>query len=95
MKRLTLLADSDDDLMPNVEIVTNETTVELFRFMNDNPTCTLFTLRKWLAQMLGAKEAFPTVNSIRQSILRVSGRLSKLKKMPRSEKKDVANYHLF
>ena len=58
------------------------TTLELFKFMNANSMCTFYTLKKWLATMLGTMEHFPTVNSIRQNVLHLSARLSKMKKMP-------------
>ena len=60
VKQNDLLLDSDDDLTPlNVEVVTHETVIELFKFMNENHTCTFFSLRKWLARMLDVKENFP------------------------------------
>ena len=91
VKQNDLLLDSDDDLTPlNVEVVTNETDIELFKFMNENHTCTFFSLRKWLARMLDVKKTFPTVNSIRQSVLRVSAKLAKLKKMSCGENKAAA-----
>ena len=92
IKPCSLLADSDDDALTPVreQLVTNAAILELFQFMNSNSTCTFSSMRKWLALMFGGvQDDFPTVNSVRQSVLRLSAKLSKMKKMPSSENKEI------
>ena len=53
--------------------------------------CTYYTLWRWVLLLLSDTEQrskeFPTIKSIRQSVLRLSARLSILKKMPSSSEK--------
>ena len=65
--------------------------------MNLNPECTYHTLSRWLSNLLGErcpKEEFPTVKAIRQTILRLHARLSKIKKglNSRSKEKKIADF---
>ena len=87
--------DSDDDLAAhglNVEAitVTNETVLQLYKFMKSNSVCTFYSLWRWLACFYGSfwpKEAFPTVYAVRLSTLRLSDKYGKLKNMPASVEK--------
>ena len=44
--RPTSLLDSDDEILPQEECITNATVIELYHFMNSNPSCTFNSLRK-------------------------------------------------
>ena len=80
---LLKLGISKEDLLgSNLKpvVVTNEVVLDLFHFKNRNLDCTYHTLRQWLFLLLDHKENFPTVKAIRQSILRLCARLTKLKK---------------
>ena len=70
--------------------VTNEMVLDLIGAMNCNSDYTYSTLREWLLEQFGApcaKENFPSVSAIRQSVLRVSAKLCKLKKERNSQSK--------
>ena len=70
--------------------VTNEMVLELLGAMNRNTDYTYSTLREWLLEQFGApysKENFPSVSAIRQSVLRVSAKLCKLRKEQNSQSK--------
>ena len=75
-----------------VTSVTNGIVLEMHRFMNMNSTCTYHTFWQWLASLLGdnwPQTDFPTVKAVRQSVVRLSYKFNKLKKMPCSEIKDA------
>ena len=78
--------------------VTNQVVLDLFHFMNRNPSCTYHTLSQWLSILFGErcpKEDFPTVKAIRQSVLRLCAKLCKLQKRHASESsKDVTTEFL-
>ena len=83
--------------LESVPIITNEVVLDLSQFMNLNPECTYHTLSQWLSNLLGErcpKEEFPTVKAIRQSILRLHARLSKIKKglNSQSREKKIADF---
>ena len=70
-------------VLDSVPTITNEVVLDLFHFMNRSPECTYHTLTQWLSSLCGErcpKEEFPTVKAIRQSVLRLYARLSRLKK---------------
>ena len=84
--------DSSDLEALNVESVTNRTILELYNFLNRNPSCTYYTLWRLIHCLFPdsyeqRKDEFPTIKSIRQSVVRLSARLSTLKKMPSSSNK--------
>ncbi len=90
-----LLSSIDDDDGPN-EIpvldeptykLTNGVVLELHQIMNKHPKCTFYDLTKWLATLVGL-ETLPSVKAVRQSIIRLSSKLVKLKKGPNSKIKD-------
>ena len=75
-----------------VASVTNGIVLEMHRFMNMNSTCTYHTFWQWLASLLGdnwPQTDFPTIKAVRQSVVRLSYKFNKLKKMPCSEIKDA------
>ena len=87
-----LLSYLDDDQvkMASVPCITNEIVLELYHFMNGNKLCTYYTLWQWLASLFGdywPKDNFPTVKAVRQSVLRLVAKLTKLKKLPSCEDK--------
>ena len=90
---LNVAEDSDngaDFSTLDVPCVTNEVIIELYHFMNRNPTCTYHTLWRWLASLLGDRwpqNDFPTVKAVRQSVIRLISKLSKTKKMPYSKER--------
>lgn len=90
---LSVAEDSDDGSdfeSLKVSSVTNENVVELHSFMNRNSLCTYYTFWKWISLLYGdswPKVDFPTIKAIRQSAVRLSSRLTKLKKMPSSSEK--------
>lgn len=95
--RLLLAIVDDSDNGSDLEALrvpshlTNRTLLELHSFLNRNPYCTYYTLWRWVLLLLSDTEQrskeFPTIKSIRQSVLRLSARLSILKKMPSSSEK--------
>ena len=86
--------DSDVEIPPVSDVqVTNGLVLDLYHFMNGHQQCTFYTLRLWLRWLLQEKWPtgnVPAVNSIRQSVLRLSARLSKLKKECNSDCKEVS-----
>ena len=73
----------DSAELHSVEMVTNEMVLDLYSVMNRSPEYTYYTLRQWLLVLFGKRfqeKDFPSAQAIRQSVLRVYGRLSKLKK---------------
>ena len=85
--------DSDNDSKLRsltVSTVTNKIVYELYHFRKMNPPCTYQTLWQWLACLCEDRwsdENFPTVSSVRQSVLRIVSKVTKLKKMPNSKEK--------
>lgn len=78
--------------LSSLPCVTNEIVLELNQFMNRNQMCTYYTLWQWLAALVGQnwpQNKFPTVKAIRQSVIRLVAKLSKLKKLPNSEEKNI------
>ena len=74
----------------NVSKVTNKSMLELLDFLNRHSSCTCYTYWRWVSALLSRckpKDKFPTIKSLRQSVLRLSSRLNKLKKMPSSDEK--------
>lgn len=90
---LAVAEDSDngeaiEDL--HVPKVTNRTMLELHNFLNRNSSCTYYTYWQWTSSLLGSSRTtsnFPTIKSIRQSIVRLSSKLAKFKKLPNSDEK--------
>ena len=71
--------DSDAEIPPVSDVrVTNGKVLDLYHFMNGHQQCTFYTLRLWLRWLKWPIGNAPAVNSIRQSVLRLSARLSKL-----------------
>lgn len=92
---LAIAEDSDNDFSEAVSapVITNGTVMELYLFQKSNPSCTFYTLWKWLAYLSKekwSKESFPTIKSLRQSVIRVVSKVNKLKKIPTSESKQAA-----
>ena len=68
--------------LTKVPKVTNELVLGLFHFLNQHPECTFITLTQWLSCLLCEKwptQTPPTVKSIRQSVIHLDARYSKLK----------------
>ena len=92
---LSVADDSDngsDIEALRIPCVTNENIIELYNFMNRNSKCTYYTLWRWIASLLGDRwpqTDFPTIKSIRQSVLRLTSKLTNIKKCPSSDKKDA------
>ena len=92
---LSITDDSDGDTLGTVRIpcVTNEIVIELYHFMDRNARCTFYTLWRWISIVLGDRwptEGFPTVKSVRQSVVRIVSRTTKLKKQPAGDQKSAA-----
>ena len=86
--KYALLGSSD---LHSVAMVTNEMVLNLYAIMNRNPEYTYCTLRQWLLVLFGEKcpkKYFPSAKAIRQSVLRLYARLSKLKKERNCPSKD-------
>ena len=71
---LAVATDSDNDLESSTAVsapvITKEAILELYMFCKSNPSCTYYTLWKWLACLFKDKwseESFPTIKSVRQS----------------------------
>ena len=92
---LSITDDSDGDTLGTVRIpcVTNEIVIELYHFMDRNARCTFYTLWRWISIVLGDRwptEGFPTVKSVRQSVVRIVSKTTKLKKQPAGDQKSAA-----
>ena len=77
--------------LKKVPKVTNELVLGLFHFLNQHPECTFVTLTQWLSCLFCEKwpgQSPPTVESIRQSVIRLDARYSKLKKQRTCAEKD-------
>lgn len=92
---LAVAVDSDSDSVTEdvrfpKSIVTNRNMLELHDFLDRNSSCSYYTYWRWASSLLRSsrsKNEFPTINSLRQSILRLSSKLAKLKKLPSSDEK--------
>lgn len=76
--------------LKEVQEVTNELVLDLYRFLNKHPECTFVTLAQWLTCMLGEKwpsKSPPTVKSIRLSAVRLMAKFDKLQKLRKSSEK--------
>lgn len=91
-------ADHDvlDLTVDSRDCITNEVVLELCHFMNRNPVCTYYTLWRWLFALYAKSlnhqpqdhsHEFPTIKAVRQSLVRLVAKLSKLKKLPQGIKK--------
>jgi len=72
-----------DNLSISATDVTNGLVLDLYEFMNRHSGCTLDSFRRWLALLMGYNWPvihFQTSKSLRQSVIRLSSRLPKLKK---------------
>jgi hypothetical protein len=66
----------------------NQTMLELHNFLNRNPSCTYYTYWQWAFAPVDPIITLQQLNqTIRQSIVRLSSKLTKLRKMPSSEEK--------
>ena len=73
---------SDDLSMASTE-VSNGLVLDLHEFMNRHHDCTYDSFRRWLALLMGynwPNKNFPTSKALRQSVIRLFSRLTKLKK---------------
>ena len=100
-KLLAVATDSDNDseicAAVAQPVITKNAILELHIFRKSNPSCTYYTLWKWIACLFTDKwseDNFPTVKSIRQSVLQIAAKVSKLQKLPASKTKDpaIANF---
>ena len=100
-KLLAVATDSDNDseicAAVGTPVVTKKAILELHIFKKSSPSCTYYTLWKWIACLFKDKwseDNFPTIKSIRQSVLQIARKVSKLQKLPASKAKDlsIANY---
>ena len=94
---LAVATDSDNNLESSTAVsapvITKEAILELYMFCKSNPSCTYYTLWKWLACLFKDKwseESFPTIKSVRQSVLQIVFKVSKLRKMPTTAGKETA-----
>ena len=79
---LSVTDDSDhesDVESLRVDCLSNQNVLELHEFMQRSPSCTYYTLWKWMSSLSKKwpKTVFPTVKSLRQSVVRLSSRFSK------------------
>jgi hypothetical protein len=96
--RISLLLSSDlsvSELRVELEDLrlTNGIVLDLHYIMNKTSNCTYHTFKNWIAAILGSK--WPVHNpltgkALRQSVTRLSSRLSKLQKERNTEKKEAA-----
>ncbi len=85
MRGLTNLSSLDIKL-------TNGLVLDLNDFMNKKEDCTYDTFKTWVATLLGKdwpEDHPPSVKALRQSVIRLSNRLTKIKKERNSEAKDA------
>ena len=86
---LAVADDSDTGVDLEMPRVTNQVMLELLNFMNRNTKCSYYTYWRWVSCLfkIVPRDSFPTIKSLRQSVVRLSTKLTKLKKMPFSEEK--------
>ena len=85
-----LLSHDSAELSP-IE-VTNGVALDLYRFLCKHPQCTFHSFRRWVAILMGYKwpaNKFPSAKALRQSVIRLSSRLTKFRKEPNSVVKDA------
>ena len=86
-------SEKNKPTLKKVPKVTNELVLGLFHFLNQHPECTFLTLTQWLSCLFCEKwpsQTPPTVKSIRQSVVRLNARYSKLKK----QRTSAGKHHL-
>ena len=74
------------------KLVSNGLVLDLYEFMNRHHDCTYDSFRRWLALLMGYNwpvKNFPTSKALRQSVIRLFSRLTKLKKEHNSQVKDA------
>ncbi|XP_065887842.1 uncharacterized protein [Dysidea avara] len=84
-----LLSDNSSISATNV---TNGLVLDLYEFMNKHRSRNYDSFRRWLALLMGYEwpvKTFPTSKSLRQSVIRLSSRLTKIKKERNSQVKDA------
>ena len=84
-----LLSDNSSISATNV---TNGLVLDLYEFMNKHCSCNYDSFRRWLALLMGYEwpvKTFPTSKSLRKSVIRLSSRLTKIKKERNSQVKDA------
>lgn len=72
--------------------LTNRIILDLHFLMNKNENCTYQTFRNWIVALFGSQWPShdpPTVKAIRQSVIRLSSRLTKLKKGRSTDEKEI------
>ena len=77
--------------LPSIE-VSNGVMLDLYHFLCKHPQCTFQSFRRWVAILMGYKwpiVEFPTAKALRQSVIRLSNRLTKFRKEPNSVVKDA------
>ena len=81
--------------LPSIEVsieVSNGVILDLYHFLCKHPQCTFQSFRRWVAILMGYKWPiieFPTAKALRQSVIRLSNRLTKFRKEPNSVVKDA------
>jgi len=83
---------SDMLLSDNLSITATDVTNDLYEFVNRHSGCTLDSFRRWLALLIGYNWPvihFPTSKSLTQNVIRLSSRLTNLKKEHNSQVKDA------
>ena len=86
----SMLLSSNSNLL-EIDTITNEIVLELARFKDLHPSCTLKSLYSWLKDLFGAKwpeKEEPTSHAVAKSIERLRAQLSNLKKRHTSAQKD-------
>ena len=84
-----MLLSSDVTELKDVRL-TNGIVLDLHNFMNKTKNCTYLTYKNWIAAILGSEWPVkdpPTIKALRQSVIRLSSKLSKLRKAHNSEEK--------
>ena len=85
-----MLLSSNSNLL-EIDTITNKIVLELARFKDLHPSCTLKSLYSWLKDLFGAKspeKEEPTSHAVAKSIERLRAQLSNLKKRHTSAQKD-------
>jgi len=79
-----LLSHDPAELIP-VE-VSNGVALDLYHFLCKHPQCTFHSFRRWMAILMGKWpiDKFPSTKALRQSVIRLSKRLTKFRKEPNS-----------
>ena len=72
--------------------VSNGVALDLYHFLCKHPRCTFHSFRRWMAILMGHKwpiDKFPSAKALRQSVIRLSNRLTRFRKEPNSVVKDA------